>query len=187
MPTTDFTTVARVKRYQTAQTGTVSDQALIQEVIEGASQAFRSVLNRDLFAETYEEIRDGTGTGTMLFANYPVTAVPTVEVGALPGTRRALVENVDFVWSRTAVKLLGGQVFPRGPATVRLAYSAGFAELPADIVDACTKVVGLRLRQLQRLGQMSKSMGNETVTFDLADFPKDVQTVLNNYAKRIQV
>lgn len=181
----DFTTVAAVKTYMTLGRQTGLDVGLIQLLIAGVSQTFRSELDREILTSTFDEIRDGTGTNVMMFTHYPVTAVSAVEVG-IPGGRSPLTENVDYVWTSTAVKLLSGK-FPKGVASVRLAYSAGYASYPADLVDAATKATAYKYRQLERLGQTSKTLAGETVNFDLDEFPKDVVGTLENYKRRIQL
>jgi hypothetical protein len=39
----------------------------------------------------------------------------------------------------------------------------------------------LRYRELERLGQKSKSIGGEVITFDLSEMPDDVMQVVNRY------
>jgi hypothetical protein len=93
---------------------------------------------------------------------------------------------VDYVWTPTAVQLLCG-AFPRGVANVYLAYTAGFATCPADLEEKATKVAALRFKELDRLGQLSKSIGQETVQFDAKAFPNDVKDTLENYRCKVPV
>ncbi len=187
MPGNDFTTVAQVRPLLLLQPGAdiTEDQALLQTLCTGVCEEFRSVLNRDLNLANYVETRDGSGTNMLTFQNYPVTAVATVQVGPGPQLMKTLA-TTDYVWTRTAVKLRFG-IFAQGVGNVILTYSAGFATMPADLVLAASKTVAYRYRQLTRLGQNSKNMGQETVQFETGQYTKDVQNVLNQYRQVVPV
>ena len=69
----DLTTLAAVKaRLRIAG---MSDDWLFGMLITQASQFIQAWLNRSLAVASYTETRDGTGSRTMMFANYPVTSV----------------------------------------------------------------------------------------------------------------
>lgn len=179
----DLTTVAQVRPFLLLQPNAqlTEDLGLLQTLIAGVSEEFRSVLNRSLLSSTYTEQRDGTGTNMLTFGEYPVTAVASVVVGPDPLTVRTLPVDA-YVWTRTSIKLRSG-IFALGVGNVTLTYTAGFAVLPADLTMAVSKAVAFRYRQLSRLGQNSKSMGQETVQFETQPYPKDVQNILNQYKK----
>lgn len=166
-------------------TATAQDGA-IQILAAGASAAVLNYIGRDLFATAYTEVRDGTGTPTLMLAQYPATAVISVAIGPPNLARPVLVENRDYIWTSTAIRLLCG-CFPRGIANVAVSYVAGLDVAPADLVEKVTKLAAWRFKELDRLGQVSKTMAGETVLFDLSAWPKDVLAVLDNYRKRIPV
>ena len=55
--------------------------------------------------------------------------------------------------------------------------------MPAEIEQACIEVIAIRYKERDRIGQVSKSIGGETVSFSQKDFPDSVRTILNNYKK----
>lgn len=181
MADTPFTSVALVKSYLSVQPQTVTDVGLLQQLVDAVSKAFRTRLNRDILSANYDEVLDGTGTNRIVLGNYPVTAVSLVEVGP-PSGRTPLVLNQDYVWNKFGLQRLFG-VFCADVAGVHVTYTAGFATIPSDLEDAATKTVAFRYKQLMRLGQNSKSQGQETVTFDTSAFTKDVAGLLDNYKK----
>lgn len=179
-----FTTVAAVKILLGLTVRTADGQ--LDGLVAGANQAFETFLQRDIFSASYTKVFNGSGTRTLMLPQYPVTAVSTVQIGAPNITRRTLVENVDYVWTETTIELLAG-VFSRGVANVYVAWTAGFEACPGDLAEKATKVAATRFKELDRLGQNSKSMAGEVVSFDTRDFPNDVRQVLEMYRKRVPV
>jgi hypothetical protein len=76
---TTFTSVQQVKILLGITVRTADGQ--LNVLVNGVNQAFKTYLSRDIFEQTYTETRNGTGTDTLMFANYPVTAVSSVQVG----------------------------------------------------------------------------------------------------------
>lgn len=179
-----FTTVAAVKILLGLTVRTADGQ--LEGLVGGANQAFETYLQRDIFSASYSKVFNGTGTRTLMLPQYPVTAVSAVQIGAPNLTRRTLVENTDYVWTENAIELLAG-VFCRGVANVAVAWTAGFATCPADLTEKATKLAATRYKELDRLGQNSKSMAGEVVSFDIKDFPNDVRQVLESYRKRFPI
>jgi hypothetical protein len=64
---------------------------------------------------------------------------------------------------------------------VRLAYTAGYAAIPAEIEQACIALVALRYKERDRIGHVSKSLAGETVAFSQKDMSDDIKTALLAY------
>jgi hypothetical protein len=75
----------------------------------------------------------------------------------------------------------GTYTFAAADAGKEVLISYGY--IPADIEQACLEMVGLRFREKDRIGQVSKAIGGETVSFSQKDMPDDVKTLLNQYRK----
>lgn len=181
-----FCTVADVKEYVVLGRNTVADNGVLQRIIERATKAIQRYLNDAILLAQYTEIRDGTGTNTLVLANSPVVSVSSLSLG-IPGQRTALVADVDYIVTTSAVKILTGAVFPRGVAVVEVIYTAGYVDVPLDIVDACAKWVALKYKQLERAGQLSVTQQGQTVTFDVGAMPQDVKLQLDSYKRVIQL
>jgi hypothetical protein len=121
-----------------------------------------------------------------VLANYPIQSVSSVSIGT-PTQRTAIAVTTQYIFTRTAIRIVDGSYFPRGVANIAITYTAGFTTLPADLVDACAKWSALKYRQLERLGQLSKTLAGETVTFDTAAVPADVKLTLDNYKRTVQL
>lgn len=58
-----------------------------------------------------------------------------------------------------------------------------YAYTPYEIEQACIELVSLRFRERTRIGENSKSIGGEVVSYSTKDMPDSVKTILNNYRR----
>lgn len=186
----ELTSVPNVKRYLRLDTDDAKDDGLLQLLVDGANDAITSAISRNLLRSQYTEVRNGTGTNTLMLANFPVAAVGSLAIteprafDTAPQPTTPLVQNVDFAVTPYSVKLYRS-VFPRGVANVTVEYTAGYATIPSDVVHAATKYAALRYRELERLGQKSKTQMNETIAFDTDELPPDVLAIVGRYQANI--
>lgn len=186
----EFTTVANVKRTLRLSTADVLDDGLIQDFTDAANDAIGNYLGRNILSASYTEVRDGTGTNTLVLANTPVTLVGAVTItsprsfAAAPLNSTPLVSGVDYAWTSSAIKLYCGQ-FPRGVANVTVVYTAGYATVPKDLTHAATKWAALRYRENVRLGQSQTTLQGQTTAFDLDEFPPDILGIVSRYQSKI--
>lgn len=201
-----LTSVEMIKRYlrmtpaqisagggSTANNVTNVDNAIIQDFVDAVSDAFSNACGRNFGVSSYTERRNGTGTNMLVLKNYPVSEItslaivgprvtPTAESPSTP-----LTENVDFVFDTRGVIRLFAMSFPRGVANIQVVYEAGFTEAPSDLAHAAAKWAAVRYKELDRLGQISKSMGGETVTFDTKAMPDDVRQIVDKYSSKAAI
>jgi hypothetical protein len=179
--TGDLTSLANVKAWLSIQTDT--DDVVLSRLISSASQYIQSWLNRLFASQTYTERRGGTGTDVMAFADYPVTAVTSVIVD---GSTIPLSNGISYgyLFDDKFLYFIGGR-FGMSRMNVQLTYTAGYASVPLEIEQSCIELIGIRYKERQRIGENSKSIGGETVSFDVKDMPNSVKTILNNYRKVI--
>jgi hypothetical protein len=184
----DLCTVSQVKQLPGMPATATADDPLLQLLVSDASAAIREFTKRDLSSVTYTEVYDGTNTPRLTLAQRPVTAVASVAVGSpSSGARVPLNLNTDYVWDDKAITRLCGMRFCREPQNVAVAYTAGYLVLPRDLELACARIVQLRYKQSQHMGQKSKSMGGELVTFDMAEWPEDVLATLSRHQSKTYV
>jgi hypothetical protein len=177
----DLTTLATTKAWLGIPTGTTED-TLLNRLITAASGFIQSWLNRQLLSASYTETRDGHGGPTMVFANYPVTAVASVTVDgvAIPAAASVLANGYRFTGTMIS---LAGYLFTRGTGNVTLVYTAGYAAVPSEIEQACLELIGYKYKERDRIGHESKSLAGEVVTFITKDMPEPVKAILKNYRK----
>lgn len=180
MGASDLTTLANARQWL-GLTST-NDDALLSRLITATSNYIQSWLNRSFASQAYTETRDGAGGERMLFANYPVTAVASVTIDGQSIPLASGSQAPGYLFSTTTL-FVNGYAFTRGRQNVTIAYTAGFAATPAEIEQACLELMAVRYKERDRIGQVSKSIGGETITFSQKDFPDSVRTILNNYKK----
>lgn len=192
----DLTTLANVKAWLSIST--VTDDAILSRLITSISGYVTAWLNRSLLTQSYSESRTGTGSNTLALANYPCTAVESLviagqSIAASPdGMLAGYVFDDRFIYlvgnafaSSTFPSSAPGK-FPKWPPLgVKISYTAGFETTPFEIEQAVIEWLSLRYTERGRIGQQSKSLQGEVVSFFIGDMPASVKTILNNYRKII--
>lgn len=181
----DLTTLANAKAW--VGVSSAADDALFSRLISAASDYIQTWLNRTIAQQPYSSNRDGPGGYRLMFKNYPVTAISslTIDGQAIPASVNG---SPGYVFDETSVMLVGGVYrFNRGFQNVSISHTAGFATTPNEIEQACIELVAMRYKERDRIGQVSKSVGGETVTFSQKDFSDSIETTLTNYKKVISL
>lgn len=180
----ELTSLANVKSWLGVAVPT--DDALLTRLITAYSNYVQSWLNRLIASQAYTEKRSGKGGTVMVFADYPVTAVSSVTINGQSIPAIINFGDVGYSFDDGAI-YLNGYCFTRAPNNVVLQYTAGYASTPPELEQAVIELIATRYKERDRIGQNSKSLAGETVSFMVKDFPMSVQTILNNYKKVISL
>jgi uncharacterized phiE125 gp8 family phage protein len=176
----DLTGLDNVKAYLGLATS--NDDVLLARLITAISGYAQQWMGRAILSSTYNEVRNGSGSRLMAFANYPVTAVSSLKVDTNVIQPAADVVSPGYRFDGRLLYVNGG-CFNKGIANVEVSYTAGYATVPAELEQAVIELVAMRYRERDRIGHQSKSLGGETVSFIVKDFPDSVRTILTNYKK----
>lgn len=191
----DLTTKEAVKEWLApggSALGAESD-ALIERLITAASKFVCNHVGRSSFEVTeYTDDYDSGGGDYLLLRHFPVVSVTSAAFANQTITQVA-TGNPPASGLRLEPALPGGgqqrltifgQRFPRGRGTVRVTYMAGYTETPYDVEQAVIELVGERFRTKERIGQISKSIGNgETVTFSVKSLNDWTRDALQSYKR----
>lgn len=122
--TGSLTTTANVKSFLNITTST--DDALVARLVTAASAFILAWLNRDLFSNSYTEVRDGTGTSFLTLRQFPIISVQSVLVNnvAVPLAPNSVSYGYGFDDKRL---WLTGATWSRGVRNVTVQYTAGLA------------------------------------------------------------
>jgi hypothetical protein len=173
-------TVEQVKGYLTINSS--ADDALLARLVDAASGFIQQWLNRSFGPEQYTDTVNGTGGDTLLFNNYPVTAVAGVVINGQVIPVSTSFNTPGYVWNDNSIALRG-YVFVRGKMNVSLTYTAGYSNLPPEITQSCVEMVSARYREKDRIGLESKGLAGETTAYSQRDMPAPMRTILNNYRR----
>lgn len=176
----DLTTLENVKGYLGLTDSVEARDDLLQRIITAASALIESILGRTIANDEYTETRNGNGTATMVAKYYPVTAVSSLTVD---GTEiHVAVSQTDsgYLYDEDGF-YLRGYLFSKGVKNVSISYTAGYSETPADIEDMCIELVAKKYKYREHIGQASKILAGETVTYERYDLTKDMKSILRNY------
>lgn len=173
-----LTTLAKVKAY--GQIESFEDDLLLMRMIDAASATIEVYCSRKFEVQTSTEIHDGNGNRKMTLDHFPIISVASVSVNGQPIPARQSVTGNGFTYDDITVRLTGYR-FDTGLDNVEVTYTAGLAEVPADVDMACCELVSLRYKTLDRLGVSSKSLAGESISFNTGDFSDPVKRVLEQY------
>lgn len=183
MATGDLCTVSDVKAFLDIPAGTTTNDALLQTLVTNASSFVNNMVNRNLLSASYTETRNGVGGDRLPFREYPVTAVASVAIDGRAIQPSTSPEGFGYVFDDTMLYLRCG-IFPRGVQNVVIQYTAGYANTPADISQACVEIVAAKYKRRTDIHISGKSINGESVTFNQLDLPKSAASTLSNYARR---
>ncbi len=183
----DLTTLSDVKAWL-SPTPPDSEDDLLSRLITAESNVIHRYLNRYLPWTEYQEVRDGTGTNTMLFANFPVTAVSAVKIGTIdiPASPN-LGLTFGYLFTPVAITLRGWR-FPRGRQNVAFRYNAGYSIIPSAVSQACVEMVTLRYRERSREGLVQETVvGVASETFASLSMTPSIEGTLKPFRQVIPV
>ena len=173
----DLCLVADVKAWL-GITATDND-AMIQRLITAASEFIEQWLSRDIVVTTYTNERyHGRGAPMLMLKNWPIVSVSAITVTAQDGTLLSTYAATDCWFDDRSVYLLNGNTFAKGYGNVQVTYQAGYSTIPYGLSQACIELVAMRYKERDRIGQVSKNLAGEVVTFSQKDMPADVLTYL---------
>jgi hypothetical protein len=178
----DLTTLANAKQWLNLTTS--NDDALLSRLVTAASQFIQTWLCRQIAQSTYAETRNGDGGTRLAFANMPTTAVQAVTVDGTAILPAVSPLAAGYLFDARCL-YLNGYAFNRGYQNVTLVYTAGYAATPPEVEQACIELVALRYREREHIGQASKGLAGESVSFAQKDMSDDIRTALMLYRKVI--
>lgn len=162
------------------------DDTLLTRIVAAATDAIENYCNRT-FASTLHtnEMYDGTGTKVLTLRHSPIISVTTLkEAGAIMTTGNdpngspapdALIYAEEGELIRPWFYWLPYRRW------YSVTYTAGYAAIPAAIIQACLDLSALMLREKEHIGLSQKTSGQQIATYR-GDIPKQIQKILDGYA-----
>ena len=180
----DLSTLANLQYWLAVDPNTQNpnDADQLQRLLTAVSVGMQKWLTRYIPTNTYTMIVDGKGQHRMATTDYPLQAVSSVTVNGFTIPAAPTPTTHGWVISNNAIALRGYE-FSRGYSNVEINYTAGYDTTPPDLEQACLELCGLRWREKGRIGEVSKNIGGEVITYMVKDFPPSVLTVMSQYRR----
>jgi len=166
----------------------ITDDALLQSLVTGASEFIRQYASRDLIATTYtNEVYHGNGGTFMMLRNWPIQSVTSVSAYDCSNSLVWSYSGSSFNFDDRSIYLTTGDVFTKGRANIQVTYQAGYATVPYGLQRACVEMVAHRYREKDRVGMASKGLAGETTAFVITDMPKSTKAYLDQIKNVVPV
>lgn len=167
-----LTTIQKVKQALALDSSMWSDD-LLSWLITSVSTWFEGKCGRTfsqgVYTETHAVPRD-----CILPVHTPVTAISSIIVDGIPLAAEDYQLDGDVIRLSTLVAMWQGR-----KATVT--YTAGYAQVPADVEQAVIEMVSLKFQERKRVGTASESASGYSQTFLPTITPRSVQEVIDIY------
>ena len=165
------------------------DDTLLTRLVSAATDAIENYCGRTFASTVYtNEMYDGTGTQTLQLRNFPIISVTTLkEAGSVltTGTDPNGSPAPDaLIYAEEGQLIRPWFYWLPYRRWYSVTYTAGYATVPAGIVQACLDLSALMLREKEHIGMSSKTAGQQIVSYR-GDLPKTIKNVLDGYSDLI--
>ena len=166
----DLTTLATVRGYlPTIDPTDIQFDDLLTRLITAVSTQFTTDSGRVLASATATETYSGLGGQRLTPKRWPITAVTSVYIDGELVPERPAVGEAGWVIDEETSLCFDGYWLTQGLQNVELTYTAGYTVIPADVEQACIKMVCLQFSDRNRIGQNSRAIAGDSVNY--ADAP----------------
>ncbi|MGD9613833.1 MAG: phage head-tail connector protein [Alphaproteobacteria bacterium] len=167
-----------------------TDDILLKRLITAASEFIADYLGRQVALGVWRETHFGIRGTRLGLANTPITAVSSLTIGgtAIQPMPTDGSRGTGYGFNASGIYLAGQQFTTCcSGGSVIVEYTAGYETIPAVLQQACIELVALRYRERTRIGEVSKQVGGETVTYLTSDMSEAIRSALNPYRRVVPV
>lgn len=132
---TDLVTLAQAKTWLGIDDSDDSMDETLSRAISAASLAVANYCGTDFTSAARNEVRDGDGRSILYTKFWPITAISSVQIDGITIPASSGISQVGRAFDETRI-VLRGYVFTPGMMNVVLAYTAGYATIPAQVIQA---------------------------------------------------
>jgi hypothetical protein len=182
MASGDLTDLATVYIAAGIETSTTETDTVLASLISSISAYVPNVLNVNVLADNYLELYEGNGKDSLMLRQRPVIQVSSVAWrGQIITAQADPILGGSGVYSDGYSVKLSGYLFPQGEM-VRVAYSAGFMTVPADLSLAVAELVAEAFARRKHVGETSRSQQSQiTTAFEAKSMHAAIADKLSNY------
>lgn len=144
--------------------------AIIDRLILAVSAHIEKVCGRSFAVQTYIDNFRPAGQASIFLKHGPVTGFTSLVAGG------QIMDATRYYRDGRVVALESGSVF--GREAVVATYQAGYATVPEPIKQACIETVALRVREMDRIGEASKSIAGESTSYIVSDLTPSAKALI---------
>jgi hypothetical protein len=182
--------ITSASKYFEKQTGRVFSTTSYTEVFGGSDDRIRQRAAINLWSPTVQLL--GQRGYAVNLRNWPITAITQVMIdGVVVPARPALVAgdtnnalSTDgyVLVDKNRLELQGSYQFTPGISNIQVDYSTGWPDEDLAVVgEAVINLVAWRYKGKDRIGQLSKTIGGETVSFSREAIDPYTQQIIDLY------
>jgi hypothetical protein len=181
----DLTTLADVKAWLTIGSSDATFDDMLTRLITACSMYMQAYMSRIIAVSTYSKVFNGDGKYQKMLPVSPIQTVTgltingvTIPAGTYPANG---AQSTGYFFDEDTI-YLHGYCFLRGVQNCSVSLTAGMPSSDPNVfalAQGCIETVGKVFRERGRIGEVSKSVNGEVITFSQKDFPEDVMTLMN--------
>ncbi len=164
--------------------GTDYDTVLTQ-LVSQISAFLENYLERKIEQASFTEYYDGDGED-LFIKNYPIASSPAMVISYNSGTQNTPVwnvinpENYSIYFEEGIIKY----AFPTGERNIKVAYTGGYATVPADMELAAIQMIAKSFEQRKAQGKLQESLGGASITWK-PDMTEEQKIIFDKYRRVI--
>jgi hypothetical protein len=164
----------------------VEDSTLLQVALEGADEAINGYIDQELLSGTAtNEEHNGDGSDVLQLRHFPAIAIASItewNPGFESGTSATLDSTDYYAELHTGIVYRIGSKWPEGRGTVKVTYTYGVEETPADV-----RIVALQVAaRIYDVGMVeNESVGGVSATYvkGAGSLTEDERRLLRRYRR----
>jgi hypothetical protein len=161
-------------------------EELIDTLVDSFTSVFESYCGRNFKSRGYDEQLDGDGDGILYPTHYPITAVSGIyDDDDWSWTSSSLVDSTTYLVKDMSVVMKYGYYFDEGIKNIRIVYTAGYTEVPADLKLACITEINRYIDRLHDSGMTYKLSGETAYSLIPDAWLASTVSILNKYRRKI--
>lgn len=181
-------TLARCKRHIGISEADTSNDELLTDLINEATDAIETRCNRRFLLTSYSEWVDGEGDDELFLKNFPIISVSSLVDGETTLTERESVTDDGFVVYDEEGYIWNDSGFSQGHKNISISYVAGYASdsYPEDLVKGAVLLVShwYNVRGAEGI-EAERTPGGYSVQYakDIDDIPSEILSLVIPYKR----
>ena len=175
----EFTTLTKCKRMLGIPAAVTTHDETLNILLDVADQQILGHTGMAALTQTSVSLEaydiEMTNETEIVLRNFPVSSV-----SAVVSSGSTLATNAYYVENNTgAIRLISqGEYFPQGNQTVKVSYTYGFADVPADLSHAATIIVCGHFNRTRHAGVASEMMNQYMYRLENSGIPSSAMALL---------